>query len=488
MFMPDQLRADACGPFGAQPAMTPNLDSLAARGVRFAQAYSQHSVCSQSRASIFTGWYPHVAGHRTLTNLLKPWEPNLLRILKDSGYHVAWAGARGDTFAPGGTAASTNRFGFTTRPSPASLARLHEFPRPHDHKLSEAFYIGRVTPDDDEIDPDEATVRTAEEWLAEPLPEPWVLLVALFGPHPPFAVGEPWFSMHARADVPRPVTPIEAGKARFVDAIRNAYGTERLDPDDWAEIIATYYGMVSRVDDHLGRVVRALDRSGATERTMVAFFTDHGEYRGDYGLVEKWMSGLDDCLLRNPLVIAGPDVAAGERSDTFVELIDLLPTLLDMADAAAPHTHFGRTLVPALHDPATEHRDAAFSEGGFLLVEEPLLERAGFPYHHKAALQHDQPELAGRSLCIRTPDHTYVHRLYEEPELYDRHADPDETANLAGRADVVGIERALRDRLLDWLVATSDVVPLDQDPRFEPDVARELLPPEWVAAMSQDDT
>ena len=133
LFMPDQLRADACGAFGNPVVHTPNLDLLADRGVTFTQAFAENSVCAQSRISMFTGWYPHVAGHRTLTNLLKPWEPNLLRILKDAGYHVAWAGARGDTFAPGVTRQSTSRFGFTTHPDPNSLARsvqLSEPPRP----------------------------------------------------------------------------------------------------------------------------------------------------------------------------------------------------------------------------------------------------------------------------------------------------------------------------------------------------------------------
>jgi arylsulfatase A-like enzyme len=75
MFMPDQLRADAVGAFGNPVVRTPNIDALAARGTIFSNAFSQHSLCGPSRVSMFTGWYPHVQGHRTLTNLLKPWEP-----------------------------------------------------------------------------------------------------------------------------------------------------------------------------------------------------------------------------------------------------------------------------------------------------------------------------------------------------------------------------------------------------------------------------
>jgi arylsulfatase A-like enzyme len=317
------------------------------------------------------------------------------------------------------------------------------------------------------LDFDEAAVQTAEAWLADAPREPWVLFVALVFPHPPFAVEEPWYGLHDRAALPPPVAADVARKPGFVRAIRERYGTDRLEAKDWAEIAATYYGMVSRVDDQLGRVLRAVERAGAAERTTTVFFTDHGEYLGDYGLIEKWPSGLDDCLVRNPLVIAGPGVREGARCDSLVELVDLLPTLLELGGAEAKHTHFGRSLVPLLRDPTLPHRDAAFSEGGFLREEEPLLERAPFPYDLKAALQHERPELAGRAVSLRTRDWTYVHRLYEGPELYDRRRDAREQRNVAGTAAHVETERRLRDRLLEWTLATSDVIPWEPDGRFD---------------------
>ena len=259
LFMPDQLRADAVGAFGNPVARTPNIDALAARGTRFTNAYSQHSVCSQSRISIFTGWYPHVAGHRTLTNLLKPWEPNLLRILRDAGYHVAWAGHRGDTFAPGVLDDSVNRHGFAVQPSLEAMQDLVHHTRGEDDqvgdKLFDAYYVGERSVDG-ALDLDEATVQTAAQWLAEGLPEPWVLFVALMFPHPPFTVEEPWFSLHSRADVTVPRSHDFVGKPRFMRALRDAARWDRLDDHDWREIVATYYGTVSRVDDQLGRCSR----------------------------------------------------------------------------------------------------------------------------------------------------------------------------------------------------------------------------------------
>jgi arylsulfatase A-like enzyme len=479
LFMPDQLRADAVGAFGNPVASTPNVDALAARGTVFTSAYSQHPACAQSRASIFTGWYPHVAGHRTLQHLLQPWEPNLLRLLKDSGYHVAWAGARGDTFAPGVTAECTDFHGFLVRPDGRSLLdHILRPPYPPGSKWFDAFWFGCSGNDGPVLDLDEATVRTAEELLARGMPEPWVLFVALTFPHPPFAVEEPWFSLHDRSAVPRPqAASASEGKPQFMAALRECSRLERLDADDWAEITATYYGMVSRVDHQLGRVVDAVDRAGATDRTAVAFFTDHGEYLGDYGLVEKWPSGLDDCLLRNPLVIDVPGYPGGGRCDALVEMVDLLPTLLDLAATTASHTHFGRSLVPLLEDPSREHRVFVCSEGGFARGEENVIEppMPGTVYEHKTRLQNDDITLVGRAIALRTAQWTYVNRLYEDDELYDRVGDPHELVNLHGRPEHADVARQLRDQLLEWMVATSDVVRWTRDPRFEPDLMDEIL-------------
>src|SRR3569832_2057658 len=157
--MPVQLRSDAVGCFGGF-AMMSSIDALAARGMRFTGAYSQNSVCSPSRVSMFTGWYPHVRGHRTLTHLLKPDEPNLLKMFRDAGYHVARAGRRGDTFSKEAEKASLDRYGYDVKPT-----SMFDF-QPADHET------------------------------------PWAPFCALIFPHPPLEVEEPWFSLHDRAAIP----------------------------------------------------------------------------------------------------------------------------------------------------------------------------------------------------------------------------------------------------------------------------------------------
>lgn len=475
LFMPDQLRADAVGAFGNDVVRTPWIDRLAEKGVRFDQAFSQHSVCSQSRISMFTGWYPHVAGHRTLDHLLGPDEPNIFRRLRDGGYHVALAGARGDMLGPGVTRASSDRFGFTVPPSLDDVARWHGSPFDETSKWYFAFYGGPLA-GDDLYEFDAATVATAVDWLAEGLPEPWCLFVPLLFPHPPFTVEQRWHDLYEGIELPVPVPSGLAGKPGFHAAIRERYGLDRLDAADWAEITRTYYAMVSRVDAQLGEVLTAVADAGVADRTVTCFFTDHGEYLGDFGLVEKWPSGLEDVLVRNPLIVHDPAAASGV-SNALVEMVDLTATVEDLAELD-PVPHFGRSLRAVLADPATVHRDAAFSEGGFLLSEEPVLESgdAG-AYRHKQALQHERTELVGRACALRTHDWCYVQRLYEGAELYDRRADPRETTNLAGRPELAEVERSLKDRMFLWLFETSDVVPLRRDPRMDDDLTNTFLAP-----------
>ncbi len=453
----DQLRADALGLAGNTVARTPRLDALAASGTVCTDAHVQHPVCSPSRVSFLTGWYPHVRGHRTLTHLIQADEPNLLRILRDAGYYVAWAGERGDTFAPGVTELSVDEYGCSEAPD---RAPGDEFPSEFRARL---FYGGVLPPGG--VDHDEAAVRTAEERLASPPPEPWALFVAFMAPHCPFQAEEPWFSAVDRGAVPAP-QPVPTGpEAAFKAALRSRAGLDRATSGMWQEVAAVYHGMVARLDHHVGRIGDAVSRTGQAGRTVTFFFSDHGEYLGDFGLVEKWPSAMDRCITATPLVVSGPGVPAGRRHHGPVELIDVLPTALGLAGLTAPHHHFGRSLLPLFADPAYPHRTFAFTEGGFSLSEVDQTERAPFPYDVKSDLQHEDPRLVGRAVAVRAEDWTYVWRLYEPPELYDRRADPAEAVNLAGTSGAPEVEATMKEALLRWQVETADIIPTTVDPR-----------------------
>ena len=464
IFMPDQLRADSVGCFGNPFVQTPNIDALAARGTRFANAFVNHPVCGPSRVNLMTGWYPHTRGHRTLTHLVQPHEPNLLQYLKDGGYQVAWAGARGDVFAPGVTERSTHFCGWTVPPERKQMGMGPQYPE--GSALYDAFYHGRRPGDSTWLDFDEAATRTALDWLSNSPKGPWCLWVPLLFPHLPFEVEEPWYSMYSPADLPQRITSTGHGKPLFHAGIRDRLGTARLSESDWAEIRRVYYGMVSRVDSQLGRIMAQLDQAAMLEDTLVLFFTDHGEYLGDFGLVEKWPSGLDKCLVQNPLIVAGPGVREGVVATTCAEMVDILPTLLEFAELEAGHTHFGKSLLPSLADPDQVVRSYAVTEGGFRMGDTDLLERAGGEYEKKAGLQHEQPRLVGKAIALRDDRYTFVHRLYESDELYDRFADPDEVNNLIDQDALRPVADRYKAQVLDWMLETSDVIPWQADPRF----------------------
>lgn len=462
IFMPDQLRADAIGCFGNPLAQTPNIDALAQRGTRFQNFYSNHPVCSPSRVNLMTGWYPHTHGHRSLTHLIQPGEPNLLHYLKTGGYQVAWAGARGDVFAPGVTEASTHFCGWTVKPKKQEMSMGPQYPRGSlEYNL---FYHGRRAGAENWLDFDEACTQTAIDWLAQDPKGPWCLWMPLIFPHLPFEAESKWYNRFDPKQFPAPQPP-SAGKPQFHQALRAAYGRD-VPLALWQEITRVYYAMVSRVDEQLGRVLQALKRSGQLENTLILFLTDHGEYLGDFGLVEKWPSGLDHCLLQNPVIFAGPGVAEAAVTNTFAEMVDILPTLLTAAEIEVKHTHFGRSLMTTLADPRVAHRDRAFSEGGFALHETALLEQPKGEYQQKGALQRTRPELVGRAISLRTSTHTYVYRLYESDELYDRTADPGEAHNLLVATGHEAIAESLKADILAWLLETADTLPWQADPRF----------------------
>lgn len=461
IFMADQLRADAVGCFGGF-ATTPNIDALAARGVMFTNAYCQSSVCAPSRISIQTGWYPHVRGHRSIAHLLQSDEPSLFRTFRVAGYHVAAPGLRGDTFSTAARAAALDRWGYDAKPE----TYFHFSPAEKDSAHARAFFHGRRSSSGPALDMDEATIRTAEKWIAEGLPEPFVLFVGLFFPHPPFEVEEPWYSLHDRSRMPAPVVAELGSKPAFMRALAARQRLDRYSDKDWRELRAVYAGMVSRADDQFGRILNALNRKSSLDGAVVCFLSDHGDYLGDYGLVEKWPSGLDECLLRNPLIIASSDCAAGRESGALVEMIDLAPTLADLCGLTLRHQHFGRSLADVLKDPTKSHRSAVFAEGGFSLSEAQLRESADFPYDIKSAVQNEEPERVGRAIAIRTAEWAYVRRLHDRPELYSRTSDRAERRNLAGDGEHRAIESDLENRILEWLMETSDVSPLVADPRF----------------------
>lgn len=464
-FNPDEMRADVLGCYGHELAQTPNYDRLAEQGTRFDQCHVQHTVCSPSRCSFLTGWYPHTRGHRTLWHLLQPDEPNTFRYLKDEGYDVHWVG-KNDALAPESVGPSVTKIHGV--PWAGKSEDIYDFGEPGYYSFLRGPVEGRHR---DEIIVDEAVDFIKNREAGAP---PFMLFIASSMPHPSYTVAEPFYSMYDPDDLPS-LRPAEMpGKPSFVQEIRKYRDLDRLDESTFRKIQAVYLGMVSFVDHLLGRILEALNESGLADETTVVAFSDHGDWAGDYGLVEKWPSGLDDCLTRIPMIIRAPDMPGGCEVNEPIESFDIVPTTLELAGIEEQHTHHARSLVPQLEGAPGDPDRAVFAEGGYD-VHEPqcfegdqndgIIENEEGIYYPKALQQQEKPETVCRSTMLRTSDYKLIRRTNGEHELYDLNEDPCETKNVYGQEEYQGVVNRLEEQMLDWYIHTSDVVPFDQNPR-----------------------
>jgi len=481
IFNPDQWRGEALGHMGNPAVVTPNLDRTAETdGVSFRWAFTQNPVCTPSRCSFMTGWYPHVHGHRTMYHMLRRHEPVMLKVLKDSGYRVWWGGKNDLTPAqdpPDPYCDVRYRPRRPTRPTWA-IDRAKEWRGTGDGDSFYSFYVGRLDTGGEEVyyDGDWAVVEGAIEFIeGAPKDRPLCLFLALTYPHPPYAVEDPWYSMIDRAKVPRRIPTPEGWRGK-PSLLKGIWQNQRLagwTEERWAELRATYYGMCARVDHQFGLVMEALRKTGIYDDTAVFFFSDHGDFTGDYGLVEKTQNTFEDVLTRVPLVVK-PPAGLGVRpgiSDALVELIDVPATIYDMAGIEPGYTHFGRTLVPVLGGNRKEHRDAVFCEGGRLHGERHCmeLESGSDPnglYWPRISLQHGEGPEHTKAVMCRTKEHKYVRRLYESDELYDLRDDPMELDNRMDDPAYAEVAARLKDRMLTFFLETGDVVPHDPDLRW----------------------
>ncbi len=480
LFNPDQFRGDVLSHAGNRGAVTPELDELVRTdAVSFLNAFCQNPVCTPSRCSFMTGWYPHVSGHRTMYHMLRPHEPMLLRTLMLAGYFVWWGGKNDLIPAELGYDAYCN-----LRYRPARTPKVR-----NGHAWDEwrgdpagdnyySFYQGRIDHDPRDghcDDGDWAMVMGAVDLIKNrPSDKPLCIYLPLGFPHPPYAAEDPYYSMVDPKKVP-PRVPSPGnwdGKPSLLRGIAENQRLRGWSEERWRELRRTYYACCTRVDHQAGLVIEALKTAGIYDDTAFFFFSDHGDFTGDYGLVEKTQNTFEDCLARVPLVIKPPASAplrAGTR-DALVELIDMPATVEAVTGVPPAHTHFGRSLLPVIAGASAEHRDAVFCEGGRLAGEthaaefEPGKYGYGNLYWPRISLQARLPEHSKAVMC-RTRTHKYVARLYESDELYDLKADPGELVNRIRDPAMSGILSGLKERLLRFFLETGDAVPHDLNRR-----------------------
>jgi len=465
--MTDQQRTDSIRAYGNPFVKTPNMDGLAAGGIRFDRCYISTTPCSPSRASLLTGLYAHTHGVVVNGIVLPDSVPTLGDALKAEGYRTAWIGKwhlggpqhgftdkwvdhRGDhrdyLERVGLLQAFTEvRYGLGKKRDRGKVRKHGRSPIPEEHYL-ETFLA-----------------REAIAFLEEAGSQPFCLALSFRAPHPPVTPPEPWDRMYPPDKVPLPANHIiylkdrptesgglgpkvpytrdgllkrrkgQPGSGRLADkALRQRL--DRWTEEEWRDHAAHYYGYVSYVDKWTGRVLEALDRQGFTKNTIVLFTTDHGDMLGSHGLMGK--GPTYDEAARVPLIMRYPPlIKPGTATDALVSNVDILPTLLEMMDVKVPSGVQGRNFLSLLEGEAGSRRDAVFMEK----------DRSGGD--SRAVYR-----------MVRTDRWKYTvswHPSVRE-ELYDMESDTLELSNLSGDPGQNQVRRGLRRRILEWMGETGD--------------------------------
>lgn len=492
----EHLPARALGCYGNPVVQTPHLDRLAAEGTLFRHATVASPLCVPSRAALFTGRYPSLNGCRDNTALLPAHEMHLPGLLSTAGYVCGLFG-KNHCFPDPASAGFAEYVGedrlraqqraawgrpWPEPPIPIDSAVLAAQPRRFkwgEHPLP--IWSGGRYPAHEAEAPPRANVDNALSFMRRHQGEPTFTWLSFYDPHPPFRPPAPYDTLYPIESMPLPpsletreaVRERESGGSRAEletkPAVQQVYyhgAWHHLMGDDQKRMAASlYYGTLTYIDVCLGTLFDALRDDGALDETVVVVHGDHGEFLGEHGLSRK-CAAFYDCLVQSPLVLRGvPELPTGARSDLQVELVDLFPTLLQVAGVAAPPRINGRSILEALAG-RVPARDSTYAEVGSRQALPPGEPRAALR-DALAGVSYDRPlqELPlvesgtfflSRGRMIRTPDWKYCHYVDDTPELYDLAADPWELHSLAGRPEYGQQEEELRRRLLERTIEAGD--------------------------------
>ncbi len=428
----DDLRP-ALGSYGNPVVQSPHIDGLAAAGVRFDRAYAQFPLCSPSRVSLLLGRYPAATGVLDNAAFFRDLDPEAVTLPQHFRRHGYVALRAGKIFHEGVEDEASWDAGPGLRDGDAERLSWEALQERRAAGAREwGFDLERpwkpVRGKGENL-LDARIAAQAIELLEQYRDRPFFLGVGFLKPHTPFLCPKRFFDLYKPKAMPLPPdfaprptvgpgVPAAALTQRNGDLLS---GDTRITKLEARAATAAYYACVSATDDQVGRVLSALDRLGLRERTLVVFLGDHGFHLGEKG---KWSKhgSLYEVGTRVPLVIAGPGVPAGGVSPRTVELVDVYPTLVELAGLPMPAGLHGQSLLPLLRDPSA-------------------------PWEHPAFSATTNP--AGRS--IRTERWRYTEWEGEDggAELYDETADPHELTNRVRDPEHRQIVAALQRRLAE---------------------------------------
>ena len=368
---------DWIGCMGGHPqAKTPNIDRLAAMGVLFTNAHCQSPVCNPSRASLMTSLYPGTTGIYFLEpdiaespvarrNTLMP-----QRFLEE-GYYVSGAGKLFHN-GPGLNEKYIPNYGGQFGGfGPMPKEKISSFPG---HPL----WDWGVYPERDEQMPDHKIASWAVERLSGMHDSSLWLGVGFYRPHVPQFAPQKWFDLYPVETLQLPETipgDLEDISQYGIDITRLKHVSPThewvLENDQWKPLVQSYLACVSFVDEQIGRVLTALENSEYKDNTYIVLFSDHGFHLGEK---ERWAKrSLWEDGARTPVIIAGPGIPRGLRCNKPTQLLDIYPTLLELAGLVADPLHEGHSLVPLLENTEAEWPYMArtsFGPGNYAIISE----------------------------------------------------------------------------------------------------------------------
>jgi choline-sulfatase len=435
--MADQLAAPALPAYGHGVVKAPHLDRLAQRSVVFDSAYCNFPICAPSRFSMLSGRLPHSIDAFDNASEFPATVPTMAHYLRHAGYRTILCGKM-HFIGPDQMHGYEERL--TTDIYPADFAWTPDWRRGPSHRptgvsmrpVVEAGPCIRSLQVDYDDEVEYKAVQRIHDLARAPQQRPFFLTVSFTHPHPPFVAPQRFWDLYRDEDIEAPrVQEIpyeqldEHSRWLYVAHAQNEY---TVTAEHVKRARHAYYGMVSYVDQKLGSVLDALEQTGLADDTLVVFCGDHGEMLGERGMWFKQC--FFEWSVRVPLMISLPRQRETQRVAAHVSLVDLLPTLMDVAR------------------PDGDFRAVDALDGSSLM---PLIEGRETGEDRQVISEYSSEGVCAASRMVREARYKYIFTYGLPPMLFDLRADPDELVNLAGRPDLAPVERRLHDRLTrDW--------------------------------------
>lgn len=493
--MCDQLRFDYLSCAGHPTLETPNIDGLAARGVRFSRAYVQSPVCGSSRMSFYTGRYVHShgasynlvplkVGEMTMGDYLRPLGKRTvlvgkthmtaddegmarLGISKESeiGVLVSECGfepyERDDGLHPEGP---KGRYGEKAS-IPAYQKYLQDLGYESENPWGDFANAGMSTGGEaeasemlsgwflknsrkparikEEHSETPYMTRRAMEFIEEAGDEPWCMHLSYIKPHWPYIAPAPYNDMYS----PNQVKPVlrspkekENPHAIFGEFMEHRVGKAFTRDEVRREVIPAYMGLIKQIDDQMGVLFKFMEERGLFDNTMIVFTSDHGDYLGDHWLGEKDL--FHDQSVKIPMIVYDPsseaDATRGTACDELVESIDLLPTFVDACGGKAqPHRLEGLSLLPLMRNKKPENwRKYAISEYDYSMSQ--------------TAMRLGTEPIKSRLFMVCDKRWKYMAAEGFRPMLFDLENDPDEFVDLGEDPAFEDVRERMQDALHRW--------------------------------------